>query len=86
MESQKLGGNGRNGGKLMVWEQIRKHRTEKQKEQFLRFQAKGTLTAMLGQVTRLAKMEDFFSPLALVHLSIIKARCKMCLEEMEEKK
>lgn len=64
----------------------RKPRTQKQKEQFKRFQAKGTLIAMMGQANRLMYEEDIFSKSQQIDLSIIKARCRMCLEKMEEGK
>lgn len=64
---------------------MRRMRTQKQINQFKRFQTKGTLTAMLGQAIRLMG-EDIFSKSQRIDLNIIKARCKMCLEKMEEGK
>ena len=63
---------------------LKKPRTRKQTEQFKRFQAKGTLTAMMSQANRLMG-EGIFSKSQWIDLSIIKARCRMCLEKMEEK-
>ena len=61
---------------------LKKPRTKKQTKQFKRFQAKGTLTAMMGQAARLME-EGIFSKEQWIDLSIIKARCKMCLKKME---
>lgn len=62
----------------------RKLRTEKQIEQFKRFQAKGTLTAIQGQATRLL-YEELFTPPSHFRLKAIRKHCTRLLEILEGK-
>lgn len=61
-----------------------KTRTEKQIEQFKRFQVKGTLTAMRGQAIRLLN-EGVFSPESHFRLRMIQRNCNQLLEILEER-